>query len=198
MKATTALLRIWLFCAFARGMQTGSSQAQSALSFTNVQRLSNRELGLTVTAPIGASYRIETASDTSQWAPLVTFPTNTSTLLQHTDSAAPFLQQRYYRALQLTNSNVVAGDHLATDLGTLVLQPRNHAAFVMSWNGQMIYVDPADAASFTGLPKADLVLVTHSHSDHFSRAKIDSVRATKAVIIAPQDVYSQLSTTQKG
>jgi L-ascorbate metabolism protein UlaG (beta-lactamase superfamily) len=74
-----------------------------------------------------------------------------------------------------------------------------HATAVLEWNGKMIYNDPDDdtayAATYLGLPKADLILVSHSHGDHFSASKIDAVRGPAAVIIAPQSVYNGLSPT---
>ena len=47
------------------------------------------------------------------------------------------------------------------------------------------------------MPKADLILVSHSHGDHFSSAKIDAIRGTNALIIVPQAVYNSLTVTQK-
>jgi L-ascorbate metabolism protein UlaG (beta-lactamase superfamily) len=67
----------------------------------------------------------------------------------------------------------------------------------LNWNDLLIYCDPDDSATYTGLAKADLILVTHSHSDHLSVTTIDSVRGPNAVIIAPQDVYNQLTVAQK-
>jgi L-ascorbate metabolism protein UlaG (beta-lactamase superfamily) len=37
-------------------------------------------------------------------------------------------------------------------------------------------LDPVPTSTFIGLPKADLILVTHTHSDHFNMATIDAVR----------------------
>ncbi len=92
---------------------------------------------------------------------------------------------------------MVPGDHLVTGDGEVVIQPRNHATFVMQWNGKMIYFDPASTASYAGLPKADLILLTHNHSDHFSTASIDAVRGPGAVIIAPQTTYNSLTPAQR-
>jgi L-ascorbate metabolism protein UlaG (beta-lactamase superfamily) len=171
-------------------------QAQS-FEFNGVQRLTNQEMVLRLSAPTGRAYRIESAGSLPGWAGLVTFPTNATASLVHTDSAAPYLDARYYRAVQLAEARVVAGDHLVTTNGDVVIQPRNHATFVMQWSGKLIYVDPVPAASYTGLPKADLILVTHSHSDHFSTASIDAVKGPDAVIIAPQTVYNNLTAAQK-
>jgi L-ascorbate metabolism protein UlaG (beta-lactamase superfamily) len=119
-------------------------------------------------------------------------------LLQHTDSAAGYFPKRFYRISQLAGSNILTGDHLATKSGDVVFHPVNHASFVMNWNGKMIYSDPVGGVTpYQGLQRADLILVTHAHSDHYSSSTIDAVRATGARIIATQAVYSSLSPAQR-
>ena len=176
------------------GVTPNPLHAQS-LQFTSVQRLTNQEVALTLTAPVGRAYRIESSTNVMDWNGLVTFATNITTSLQHTDSAAPYLPTRYYRATQLTGTNI-GGDHLTTTNGDVIIQPRFHASFVMQWNGLMIYNDPAPSATYPGLPKADLILVSHTHGDHFSTAHIDAVRGASCVIIVPQAVYNSLTAAQ--
>jgi len=176
--------------------------AQQAPQFTGIQPLTNKETRLLLTAPTGRSYRIEATTNVANWAGLVTFPTNVVTSLQHTDSAAPYLPARFYRAAQLTGTNIVSGDHLATTEGDVVIHPLFHASFVMQWNGRVIYNDPDDdpayLSTYSGLPKADLVLVSHDHGDHMSSSQIDAVRTTNALIIAPPYVYNNnLSVAQR-
>jgi L-ascorbate metabolism protein UlaG (beta-lactamase superfamily) len=138
---------------------------------------------------------LEVSTNLQSWLSLVTLPTSTG-WLQHTDSAAPFLSRRFYRALQLAETNVVTGDHLVTDAGEVIIHPINHATFVMSWNGKAIYVDPVGgAARFQDLPRADWILITHGHSDHLDASTITAVKATNAVIVAPQAVYQGLSSS---
>jgi L-ascorbate metabolism protein UlaG (beta-lactamase superfamily) len=165
--------------------------------FEGVRRLANQEIVLSLSAPPGRAYRIESALNLPEWRGLYTFPTNTTALLQFTDSAAPYLGARYYRAVRLEETNVVSGDHLVTGDGEVIIQPRNHATFVMQWKGRMIYCDPAATASYVGLPKADLILITHNHSDHFSTATVDAVRGPDAAIIGPQTVYASLTPAQR-
>ena len=63
----------------------------------------------------------------------------------------------------------------------------------------MIYNDPVGAnALYAGFPKANLILVSHTHSDHFSASTLNFVRAIDGVIIAPQAVYNQMSTLLRG
>jgi L-ascorbate metabolism protein UlaG (beta-lactamase superfamily) len=177
-----------------------SARAQQPPQFNNIQVLTNREIALSFTAPTGINYRIEAADRLPEWKGLVTLPTTTLTSLQHTDSAGPFLPGRYYRTL-VAETNAFTGDHLQTTNGDLIIHPLFHASFLMSWNGNIIYSDPADDATFQGryaqMPKGNLILVTHSHTDHFSSSRIDSVRTTNAIIVVPQAVYNGLTLAQK-
>jgi L-ascorbate metabolism protein UlaG (beta-lactamase superfamily) len=80
----------------------------------------------------------------------------------------------------------------------LVIRPVTHASFVMSYQGKTIYVDPDGAASlYAGIPKADYILVTHTHGDHFDAATITAVANTNARIIAPQAVYNSMSAAMR-
>ena len=168
--------------------------AQNGPQFTGVRPLTNREIALSLAVSNGVNNRIEVSTNLSSWNALATFG-NTGPSLQHTDTAAPYLDVRYYRALQLTGTNELVGDHLNTTNGDVIIQPRRHATFVMSWNGMMIYNDPDDLATYSGLPKADLILISHDHGDHLSVPTIESVRKTNAVIIAPLAVYNNSSMT---
>ncbi len=171
--------------------------AQTLPQFTRVERLTNQEIALTLSTPSNLNYRLATASNLTAWSALATLPPGPGSL-QHTDAAAPYLSQRFYRAEQLAGTNALTGDHLATTNGDVVIHPMNHATFVMSWNGKMIYNDPVAAAGpYTSLPKADLILISHSHSDHYSNTTLDAVRGTGAMIIAPQAVYNSMTTALK-
>jgi L-ascorbate metabolism protein UlaG (beta-lactamase superfamily) len=170
--------------------------AQPEPQFTVIQSLTNKETRLLLSAPTGRSYRIEVATNALNWQALVTFPTNAATSLQHTDSAAPYLPTRFYRAAQLAGTNIASGDHLATTNGDVVIRPVDHAGFVMQWNGLWIYNDPA-SGSFAGIPKADLVLISHTHGDHFQTSYLTSVGKSNTVFVAPQAVYSGMLSGQR-
>ena len=59
----------------------------------------------------------------------------------------------------------------------------------------MIYNDPTGgAAPYTNFPRADLILISHAHPDHFDASTINAVRKTNGIIIAPSSVYTSLST----
>jgi L-ascorbate metabolism protein UlaG (beta-lactamase superfamily) len=68
----------------------------------------------------------------------------------------------------------------------------------MSWNGKMIYSDPVGASAiFQGLPRADLILISHDHSDHFLPSTLNAVTNANTVIVAPRAVYNGMSTALK-
>lgn len=174
---------IWLATAF------------SAVSPT-VQRLANGDIRIEHPTQAAQYYRIDVSPDLETWEPMATLLS--PGLLQHVDSAAGYFSKRFYRINQLTGTNILTGDHLVTNSGDVVFHPVNHASFVMSWNGKMIYSDPVGgAALYQGFAKADLIVVTHGHGDHFSASTIDAVRATGARIVATQTVFNSMSTAQK-
>ena len=55
---------------------------------------------------------------------------------------------------------------------------------------KIIYIDPW---KIKGGPKADLILISHSHHDHLSLADIRKIRKEDTVIVAAGDAAAQLS-----
>lgn len=65
-----------------------------------------------------------------------------------------------------------------------------HASFAIEAD-MVIYIDPWKIPS--SAPKADLILVTHSHSDHLSPNDINNLKKEGTVIISSTDCVSRLS-----
>ena len=87
----------------------------------------------------------------------------------------------------------LTGDSLATKAGNVIIHPINHATLALGWTNLIIYVDPVGgAAPFASLPKPDLILLTHTHGDHFSVDTLKVVAGTKATLVAPPSVAAQL------
>jgi L-ascorbate metabolism protein UlaG (beta-lactamase superfamily) len=55
---------------------------------------------------------------------------------------------------------------------------------------QIIYIDPWKVA---GEPRADLILISHSHHDHFSPGDIKKLRKPETTVVGPADVTAQLT-----
>ena len=160
--------------------------------FTNTTRLTNREILLRLNATAGQRYRIDTSTNFAEWQPLLT--SSSTGLNQHADSAAPYLDRRYYRAEQLSGTAHVTGDYLTTTNGDVLIHLVRHASLVMTWNGVVIYNDPDTFATplYTGLPKANLILISHEHGDHFDTPALNAATNVNCVIIAPQVVYDMM------
>jgi L-ascorbate metabolism protein UlaG (beta-lactamase superfamily) len=174
---------LFLFCAaaFPRG------NAQPA--FSPPEFLSNGEARLRVTIPAGTSARLDTSTNLIDWTGFLT--TGAGSLI-HTDSFAPFAPIRHYRAEQLP-AGAFTGDHLPTSNGDLVIHPVNHAGFVMTWNGLTIYNDPV-TGTYTSFPKADLIFISHDHTDHTSQGVITSIKKPQTIIVATQTALGQFET----
>jgi L-ascorbate metabolism protein UlaG (beta-lactamase superfamily) len=170
------------------------TESTAAPGFATWQRLTNREMRLTLTASNGAYCRVDVSTNLAQWDGFVTLLSVGSN--SHTDSAAPYLISRFYRGQELTGTGHVTGDHLTTTNGGVVIHPVYHASLALRWNSQTIFVDPA-TNSFAGLPLADLILFTHNHNDHFNASATVGLLAATGTIIAPPLVYSGLSTPLK-
>jgi L-ascorbate metabolism protein UlaG (beta-lactamase superfamily) len=65
-----------------------------------------------------------------------------------------------------------------------------HSGFRISVGGASIYIDPYRIEADE--PKADLVLITHQHYDHFSIQDLERVRKDTTQVVAPPAVAERL------
>ena len=79
-------------------------------------------------------------------------------------------------------------DQFSTSAGTLEITPIQHASLMIQAGGQVIHVDPVGLDYYKDLPKADIILITHSHGDHLDMKVIPSLCKQETVIIAPPSV----------
>jgi L-ascorbate metabolism protein UlaG (beta-lactamase superfamily) len=68
-----------------------------------------------------------------------------------------------------------------------------HASVVLDYDNTIIYLDPISSeCDFNFEPKADIILVTHSHDDHFDKKAINILKTEQTKIIANQEVIDLL------
>jgi L-ascorbate metabolism protein UlaG (beta-lactamase superfamily) len=70
-----------------------------------------------------------------------------------------------------------------------------HASFQITTKERIIYVDLEKYGQFTD--KADLILVTHIHTDHCDPDQIKKARKLETVVIAPSDCASKIGGNVK-
>jgi L-ascorbate metabolism protein UlaG (beta-lactamase superfamily) len=84
-------------------------------------------------------------------------------------------------------------DRIKTSTGDLVITFLGHGTLMMSIGDKVIHVDPvAQAADYAILPKADLILVTHEHSDHFDLKAINLIKAKGTACMVTGTVAKEL------
>ena len=81
-----------------------------------------------------------------------------------------------------------------TDAGTVKLTPLYHASMLLETGGKNIYVDPAPPANFSGLPKADLILITDIHGDHMDPDSVSAISKPGTQIFAPPAVVKTVTS----
>ena len=60
-----------------------------------------------------------------------------------------------------------------------------HASLMIEYSNQFIYVDPVgEFCNFETMPKADFILITHDHYDHFDSKAIQIIRKPSTKIVA--------------
>lgn len=71
----------------------------------------------------------------------------------------------------------IKSDVYETSGGKLNVTLVGHASLLFGYQGKVIYVDPySKVADYTKLPKADLILLTHEHSDHLDTVAINAIK----------------------
>lgn len=64
-----------------------------------------------------------------------------------------------------------------------------HASLAVTLNNKVIYVDPTDQqADMTNMPKADVVIYTHHHDDHFDLEALKKIVEKGKTVIVGNDV----------
>lgn len=83
-----------------------------------------------------------------------------------------------------------AGGHLPNEFktpgGTVKVHPVAHASVVLETPAGTIWVDPVgQEADYQGLPRPDLILVTHEHGDHYNADLLAAVKGDAPLITNP-------------
>ncbi|PYX06599.1 MAG: MBL fold metallo-hydrolase [Acidobacteria bacterium] len=84
----------------------------------------------------------------------------------------------------------------STSAGPVKITPLYHASTLIEAGGKTIYLDPAKPAKLSGLPKADLILITHIHPDHMDPDSIKEISKAGTEILAAQSVVDTVTSAK--
>lgn len=83
-----------------------------------------------------------------------------------------------------------SGESFVTPGGKqVVVHPLVHASIRMEFDGKQIYIDPVTNLNgrtfdFAKMPKADNVIITHEHHDHFDKNAVNALSTANTCLIA--------------
>ena len=83
-----------------------------------------------------------------------------------------------------------------TSAGPVKITPLYHASTRIEAGGKTIYVDPAKPAKLNGLPKADLILISHIHGDHMDPDSIKQISKADTEILASASVAQTVTSAK--
>ena len=89
-------------------------------------------------------------------------------------------------------------DSFRTENGTDIdIYSIKHGSVAMCIGGKWVYADPVDKGAepevdYTVLPKADYILVTHDHGDHFDKSVVETLSGSSTQVIANPAVTKAL------
>ncbi len=91
------------------------------------------------------------------------------------------------------NAQNFACDTIPLKTGDLKMHFIKHASIYFDYNGYLIYIDPVSMfADYSQLPKADLILLTHEHYDHYDIKAVKALLKKQTIIVANANVSDSL------
>jgi L-ascorbate metabolism protein UlaG (beta-lactamase superfamily) len=88
-------------------------------------------------------------------------------------------------------------DVFETSAGSLKITFLGHGSLIFTLREKTIYVDPVSQwADFSQFPRADVILLTHEHSDHLDAKALALLRTDKTVVVGPEACTKEIKGMQ--
>lgn len=98
-------------------------------------------------------------------------------------------------AVSLTAQKIET-DVYNTSKGKLTIYFIGHGTLMFDFNGKIIHVDPwSKLTDYTKLPKADLIMITHQHGDHYDTTAIKQLWKKNTTLVLNSGLHE---TVNKG
>lgn len=98
---------------------------------------------------------------------------------------------QYEKSEEASKDTLAQKDEKKKD--SISVTPIEHASLVMKLGGKTIYVDPiADISAYNEVSKPDMILLTHSHLDHFKPDLLLQLAQEKTEIVSPKAVQEKI------
>ena len=78
-------------------------------------------------------------------------------------------------------------DIIKTSEGDLEITFIGHGTLMFNFKDMVIHVDPVSRyADYDSMPKADIILITHEHGDHFDTSSINKISTEKTALVVTE------------
>ncbi len=85
-------------------------------------------------------------------------------------------------------------DTISTSEGDLKITFIGHGSLLFTFNSKNIYIDPyGKLADYSQMPKADIILIAHEHSDHLDMDAVRAIRTEKTALVITEKCQDQIS-----
>lgn len=92
-----------------------------------------------------------------------------------------------------TKAQTQNADVYNTSKGKLSIYFIGHGTLMFEFNGKIIHVDPwSKLTDYNKLPKADLILITHQHGDHYDSTAIELLTKKTTQLILNSGLYETI------
>lgn len=85
-------------------------------------------------------------------------------------------------------------DVIKTAMGDLKITFIGHGTLMLGYGDKIVHVDPVGReADYAGMPKGDLVLLTHEHGDHLAPKALNLVRGEQTAVVLTKACAEKVS-----